>query len=161
MHKNAHPQLRQSCCSSSLTARNTLALSHERPQHFLGAFAKLRKATISVAMSVRLSVRMELDFHWMDFDETWCLSFFFFFGKIFREKSSIVTILRVQWVFYVKAFRHLWKYLAEFFWEWEMFQIKVEEKIKIHISCPVTFLRKSCHLWVHVEEIWRSQRGRR
>ena len=34
---------------------------------FLGAFAKLRKATISVVMSVRLSVHMEqLDFQWTD-----------------------------------------------------------------------------------------------
>jgi hypothetical protein len=33
----------------------------------LGAFSKLRKATISFVMSVGLSVRMEqLDFHWTD-----------------------------------------------------------------------------------------------
>jgi len=37
---------------------------------FLGAFAKLRKATISFVVSVRLSFCMEqLDFHWMDFYE--------------------------------------------------------------------------------------------
>jgi hypothetical protein len=37
---------------------------------FLGAFAKLRKATISGVMSFRPSVRMEqLGFHWMDFHE--------------------------------------------------------------------------------------------
>jgi len=37
---------------------------------FFSAFAKLRKATISVCMSVRLSVRMEqLDCHWTDFRE--------------------------------------------------------------------------------------------
>ena len=36
----------------------------------LGAFAKLRKATISFVMSVRLSVRMEqLDSHLTDFHE--------------------------------------------------------------------------------------------
>ena len=35
-----------------------------------GAFAKLRKATISFVMSVRLSFRMEqLDLHWTDFHE--------------------------------------------------------------------------------------------
>jgi hypothetical protein len=44
---------------------------------FLGAFTKLRKATISFVMSVRPSVCMkELGFHWTDFDETWYLSFF-------------------------------------------------------------------------------------
>jgi type I site-specific restriction-modification system R (restriction) subunit len=37
---------------------------------FLGAFAKLRKATNSFAMSASLSIRMEqLDSHWTDFHE--------------------------------------------------------------------------------------------
>jgi hypothetical protein len=37
---------------------------------FAGAFAKLRKTTISFVMPVRPSVRMEqLGFHWMDFHE--------------------------------------------------------------------------------------------
>jgi hypothetical protein len=37
---------------------------------FLGAFAKLRKATVSFVMSVRLSVRMKhLGYHWTDFRE--------------------------------------------------------------------------------------------
>jgi hypothetical protein len=36
----------------------------------LGAFAKLRKATISFVRSVRLSIRMEqLGSHWTDFHE--------------------------------------------------------------------------------------------
>ena len=39
----------------------------------------------------------------------------------------------------MKTFSHLWQYLAEFFLEWEMFQIKVVEKIKTHILCSVTF----------------------
>jgi len=44
---------------------------------FLDAFAKLRKATISFVMPVRLSVRMErLCFHWTDFNEIWYLSIF-------------------------------------------------------------------------------------
>jgi hypothetical protein len=47
-------------------------------QQFLGAFAKLRKATISVVMSACLSVRMgQLGFHWTELDETKYLSFFF------------------------------------------------------------------------------------
>ena len=39
----------------------------------------------------------------------------------------------------MKTFLHLWKYLAEFFLEWEMFQRKVVEKFKTHILCSVTF----------------------
>ena len=51
----------------------------------------------------------------------------------------------------MKIFRHLWQYVAEFFLELEMFQIKVVEKIRTHILCPVTFSRKSCRLWDNVE----------
>ena len=35
-------------------------------------------------------------------------------------------------------------YLAQFSFEWEMFQTKVVEKIKTHIVCSVTFFRKPC-----------------
>jgi hypothetical protein len=43
-------------------------------------------------------------------------------------------------------------YDTEFFLEWEMFQIKVVQKIKTHILCSVTFYRKSCRLWDNVEK---------
>jgi hypothetical protein len=39
----------------------------------------------------------------------------------------------------MKTFTHFWQYLAEFFLEWEMFQIKVVDKIKSNILCAVTF----------------------
>ena len=51
----------------------------------------------------------------------------------------------------MKMFSHLWQYLAEFFLEWKTLQIKVVEKIKIHIICSGTFPRKSYHLWDNVE----------
>jgi hypothetical protein len=41
----------------------------------------------------------------------------------------------------MKTLSHLWQYLAEFVLEWEMFQIKVVENIKTHISCSVTFYK--------------------
>jgi hypothetical protein len=62
---------------SSLTSSDKLAICHslkptgsgQASSPFLGAFAKLRKETISFVMSVRLSVRMEqIGFHKMDFD---------------------------------------------------------------------------------------------
>ena len=43
----------------------------------------------------------------------------------------------------MKTFSHLWQYLAEVFLEWEMFQINVVEKIKIHILRPVTFFSEN------------------
>jgi hypothetical protein len=54
-------------CVRSTTGHRILA---EKLPFFLGAFAKLRKMTISFFMSVRLSVRMEqLGTHWKDFLE--------------------------------------------------------------------------------------------
>jgi len=38
----------------------------------------------------------------------------------------------------MKANKHLWLYLAEFFLQWEMFQANVVEKIKTHIWYFVT-----------------------
>ena len=52
----------------------------------------------------------------------------------------------------MKAFSHLWKYLAELLLKWETFQIKVVEKIKVHILCRMPFSRKSCRLWDTVEK---------
>ena len=40
---------------------------------------------------------------------------------------------------YLKTFSHLWQYLSELFLEWEIFQIKFEEKLKTPILCWVTF----------------------
>jgi hypothetical protein len=56
----------------------------------LGSFAKLRKLTISIALSVRLSVRMEqLGSHWTDFHEIWYLRIF---SEICSEKSNFIKI---------------------------------------------------------------------
>jgi len=48
----------------------------------LGAFAKLRKATINIVMSVRLSVRIEqLGSHRTDFND---ISYFEYFWEVCR-----------------------------------------------------------------------------
>ena len=48
----------------------------------------------------------------------------------------------------MKTFSHLWHHLAEFFLEWEMFQIELVEKIEIHVLCLATFFpRNACRLW--------------
>ena len=48
---------------------------------------------------------------------------------------------------------HFLSYLAQFFLEWEMFQTKIVEKIKVHILCSVTFFRKSFRLWDNIKKI--------
>jgi hypothetical protein len=52
----------------------------------------------------------------------------------------------------MKAFSYLWQYLSKFFLEWQMFEIKVVEKIKTHILCLVTFSQKLHRLWDNVEK---------
>ena len=47
---------------------------------------------------------------------------------------------------------HLWKYLAQFFLEWEIFHSEVVEKMNTHILCSITCFRKSCRLWDNVEK---------
>jgi hypothetical protein len=57
-----------------------------------------------------------------------------------------------------KTLSRLWQHLVEFFLEWEIFQIKVVEKIKAHVFGSVTFFRKSCRLWDSRKIFW-NQRG--
>ena len=57
---------------------------------------------------------------------------------------------------YIGTYVNLWSYLAQFFLEWEMLQVKVVEKTKTLILCPVTFFRKLCRLWDNVEKYGRA-----
>jgi hypothetical protein len=55
---------------------------------------------------------------------------------------------------------HFWLYLAEFFLEWEMFQIKVVDKIKTHILYSITLFSKivlSMTMWKNILEPSRLQ----
>jgi hypothetical protein len=56
------------------------------------------------------------------------------------------------------TFSHLWQYLAELLLEWEMFQIKVVEKVITHNLCSITFLRKSRRLCDNVEACGGAKR---
>ena len=122
---------------------------------FVGAFAKLWKATINVVMSVRPSihpsVRMEqLRSHWMDFQEGLRI---FRKKKKCRENSSLIKIRQEkQQVLYMKTDAYFCSYLHQLFLEWETFQMKVVEKIKQYTFCSITFFfRKLCHWWDNVQ----------
>ena len=56
----------------------------------------------------------------------------------------------------MKTFRHFLWYLAKLFLEWEMFKIKVVEKMKTNILSSITFFRKSHRLWDNVEKCGRD-----
>jgi hypothetical protein len=60
---------------------------------FLGAFAKLRKATTSFVMSVRSSVSMKLlGCHMTDFSEIWCLRIFRKYVEKLQFLSNLTKI---------------------------------------------------------------------
>jgi hypothetical protein len=91
----------------------------------------------------------QLHSHWTDFDRIWYLGFFL---KICRENWSFITIRQEQRVLYRNMFSHLWQYLDVLVLEWEMFQIKIIEKMKTHILCSITLFRKSHRLEDNVEK---------
>ena len=56
---------------------------------------------------------------------------------------------------------HLWRYRAEFFLEWEMFETKFVEKLKTTFYIQQLFSLKSFRLWDNTEKIWQHQTGNR
>ena len=108
-------------------------------------------------LHVRLSVHMEqLGSHWADFHEIWYL-------KIFRKSVEKIQLsLKSNNSKGHFAWRPIYIFLsslAHFFLEWEMFQIKVVEKIRTHILCSVTFFWKSCRLWDNMEKYCTTGQG--
>jgi hypothetical protein len=77
---------RKSVCVPALPRTLVPYTQLHKADQFLGAFAYFRKATISVVMSVRLSVRMkQLGFHWTDFHGIWYL-------RIFRNSVEKIQV---------------------------------------------------------------------
>jgi hypothetical protein len=99
---------------------------HEIWLSFLGAFAKLRKATISrllasSCLSARPSVHsVQLRSYWTGFHQIWYLSCL--------RKSVTKINFSLKWkekrLLFMKTYVHLWWYLAAFFLELEMFHKK-------------------------------------
>jgi hypothetical protein len=91
-----------------------------------------------------------LSSHWTSFHQTWYLS-------IFRKSVENIQVSWKSWcewlLLYMNTYIHLWQYVAELFWEWEMLQTSVVEKIIPHFLCLVVFFSpKSCRLWDNVEK---------
>jgi hypothetical protein len=97
----------------------------------------LIKATISFVMSVRPhgTIRLFVD------GFLWNLIF-----QVFPKSVEKIEILLNS----DKNEGTLYKYIAEFFFKWEVFQIIVVEKTYVLYS--KTFPRKSCRLWDNLEK---------
>ena len=117
----------------------------------LGAFGKLRKATFTFVISVRLSVRphritlLPLG----GFSRNFMPEFFENMSRIFKFPSNLTWITDTS---HEDAFSFMtlsrWIILRR-----RAFSVKVVEKIKTHFLCSTTFFsRKSCRLEDNVEK---------
>jgi hypothetical protein len=101
---------------------------------FLEVFTKLRKATLSFVISVRLSVRMEqLGSHCMDFHEVWYLEDF---SKVYRENSSFVKYDKNKGHLTCRPIYIFDHILLNSSWNEECFETNVKKK---HILCAINF----------------------
>ena len=110
-------------------------------RHFnvcFGAFTKLRKATISFVMPVCPSVRPHKTTR-LILEGFFLIFYMWAFFENLPETSTFVKIGQEQQVLHMKTNTQFWSYPAQFFLEWEMFQIKFVQKIKIHILCSIAF----------------------
>jgi len=77
---------------------------------------------------------------------------FTYFSKIFEEIQVSLKSDKNNGYFSWRPM-YIYDHISLFSLEWEMFQTKIVEKIKMHILCSITFFpRKSFHLWDKVEK---------
>jgi len=108
------------------------------PFFILGAFGKLRKATIAFVMPICPSVRPSTPNNSTPTERIWITFDIRNFSDICRENSVFIQIWLESGALYIKNHVHLW-HLVQLFLKWEMFQTKVVEKIKTRILRSITF----------------------
>jgi hypothetical protein len=114
----------------------------------LGAFASCDKATLIFVASVGLHRTALLPpdgYSWN--------SIFDNFSKIWLESSSLIENWQEWRVHYMKTSIHFASYLAHLCLKREMFQTKVVENIKTHISCSMIFYSENRAVY---EIIWKN-----
>jgi hypothetical protein len=120
-----------------------------------GAFAKLRKSTVTFVVSVCLSVRIELGSLWTDFREIWYLNIF---GNLWRKfhvsLKSDNNNAYCAWTLIYTFFYHISLSSSQ---NEKCFRQKLFRKSKHNIF---TFgnlkKKKSCRLWNNVEIYCRA-----
>ena len=116
---------------------------------FLGAFAKFHKETISFVCLSAWNNSDPMNGFFMKFDIE-------YFSKLYRGNTSFIKICEERRSLYMNTGIRFWSYLAQLLVKWEVFQRKIVQEIKTHISCSVTFFfspsRKLCCSWDFVEK---------
>jgi hypothetical protein len=114
----------------------------------LGAFAKLRKATVSFVMLVRLSVCPHETTRLPIYGFSWYL-IFEYFSKICRENSSFIKIWQ-EYTFLIISPSVILRMR-------NVSHKKLQRNLKSHILYSIIFFSKSCRLWDNVEKCRTEQ----
>jgi hypothetical protein len=106
---------------------------------FLRRVAKSDYYLLHACPSVCLSVHMkQLGSHWTEFHEIWYLIIF----QTPVEKMNLIKIWHDRRLLYMKTYIsisiHIWRYVAELFLLWAIFQKRLVERIKIQMLCSIT-----------------------
>ena len=100
---------------------------------------EIPKLTVSFVMSVRQHVTTRLPLDGRIFMKFYIWVFFENLSRKFKVHYDLARKL----VPYLKTHIRFSSYLVHFLLDWEMFQIKVVEKMKTHNLCSVTFFPES------------------
>jgi hypothetical protein len=115
-------------------------------QSFLGTFAKLPKATISIITSVRprRTTRLPMER--------------FLWNLIYEDFSKIQILLKSDRNKGYFTCRPIYIFIASILFLLRVRNVsdKFVEKLKTHILCSVISFRKSCRLWDNVEKYCRA-----
>jgi hypothetical protein len=122
---------------------------------YLGAFTKLRKATIIFVMSVRLSA-------WNSSVPTRLIIFLNIFRKSVEKIQVLFKSHKNNWYFTWRS-RCIYDFISQFFLEWQTLQTKVADKVETHILCSVRVFfffsfyeimcKRSCTAWQATDDI--------
>jgi hypothetical protein len=125
---------------------------------FLGAFEKVRKATISFVMYVSPYVRMEqIGSHWTDFHEIWYWVVFENLSRKCKFHSNLTRIMGTS---------HEALCIFTIIYRWILLRMRNSSDRSLgetqkHTLYLIHFCRKSCHLWDQYGKIWQNQTGHR
>jgi hypothetical protein len=123
---------------------------------FVGAFAELRKVTISFVMSVCLSVRMEqLGSHRTNFRSIWYLNIF----RKSIEKIQVWLNSDKKKGYFTWRPMYIYDNISLISYYNEKYFGKVVDAVKPHFISSTFLFRMSCRLWDNVEEYGRARQA--
>jgi len=100
----------------------------------------------------------QLGSRWTDFRDIW---YWVYLGKTVEKINiSLNSDNNNRYCTWRPIYVHLWQYIAQFFFEWEMFQTAVVQKIKTYILCSIFFFENHAVydiMWKSIVQLDRPQ----